>query len=150
MVKKDEPKNKGGRPTKHQQRYKNTGRPTKMTETTVMKFEEGLLLGMTIEMACLFADISKQTYYEYCKKNPDYNDRVKILRTNLGMKATAVVANDIQQGDVKVSQWYLERRHKEDYGNNIDVTSDGEIIQPVNIIDFLNTDKLVQDVGTDE
>lgn len=45
------------------------GRPTKMTQGTVKKLEEAFLRGLSDEEACLYADISKPTLYDYCDKS---------------------------------------------------------------------------------
>lgn len=133
------PKNKGGRPTKKEVEKRNrsrAGRPTKMTDTTLQKLEESFMLDATVEMACLQAGISKSTYHQYCKDNPAFLDRIRLLKTKLGFKAILNVANDIQQGNIQTTKWYLERKYRQDYGVNVDVTSDGAEITPVKIIDF--------------
>lgn len=50
-------------------------RPTKLNELTVKKLEEAFLIGATVEEACFYADISKQTYYNWSKENPELFDR---------------------------------------------------------------------------
>ncbi|WP_235480712.1 hypothetical protein [Streptococcus suis] len=59
------------------------GRPTKMTQGTVKKLEEAFLRGLSDEEACLYANISKPTLYDYCKKNPQFSDRKELLKQRL-------------------------------------------------------------------
>lgn len=63
-------------------RKSNAGRPTKMTDNTVKKLEEAFLMGCSDVEACLFADISKQTLYNYQEANPEFVDRKESLKSN--------------------------------------------------------------------
>ena len=44
------------------------GAPTKMTDDTVTKLESILKIGGTIEEACSYALISRETYYRWLKE----------------------------------------------------------------------------------
>lgn len=71
----------------------NAGRPTKMTETTVKKLEEAFLMGCSDVEACLFANISKQTLYNYQEANPEFVDRKETLKSNPVMLSRKVQLN---------------------------------------------------------
>jgi hypothetical protein len=82
-----------------------------MTELTVKKLEEAFLMGCTDVEACLFADISKQTLYNYQAENPSFIDRKAQLKTNPVMKARKVLLDAIDgQKDAKVAQWMVEKQ----------------------------------------
>lgn len=85
------------------------GRPTKMTTETVKKLEEAFLLGCTDAEACLFADISKQTLYNYQDNNPEFVDRKETLKKNPVLKARAVILGAIESGDEKTAIWAIEK-----------------------------------------
>lgn len=58
------------------------GRPTIMTDSVVHKLEEAFLMGCSDAEACFFADISKQTLYNYQEKHPEFVDRKERLKSN--------------------------------------------------------------------
>jgi hypothetical protein len=68
MTIKEQIRKKNGRPTKHQQRYKNTGRPTVMTPEVVKQLTAAFEMGMSVINSCIHAGVSKQVYFDYCKK----------------------------------------------------------------------------------
>jgi hypothetical protein len=104
------------------------GRPTAMTEETVNKLEHGFTMGFTDAEACLYANISKQTLYDYCKKHPEYTDRKEDLKNNPKLLAKTNLYNALKENKrVDDSKWYLERRDKE-FKQKSDVTSDGKPI----------------------
>lgn len=116
------------------------GRPTVMTEETVNKLEEGFAMGFTDEEACLYANISKQTLYDYCKKNEGYTDRKEELKNHPRILAKANIYNALKENKkVEDSKWYLERRSKKEFGNSIDHTTDGEKIQPL-LVKFIDAE----------
>lgn len=85
------------------------GRPTIMTEERVNKLEEAFALGCSDLEACFYADISKQTLYNYQDKNPSFVDRKEALKKNPVLKARKTVLSAIESGDEKVSQWVLDK-----------------------------------------
>ncbi len=59
------------------------GKYTKLTTETVNKLEEVFALDGTIEEACLFADISRTTYYNWIKDNPEMEERFEFLKNGM-------------------------------------------------------------------
>jgi hypothetical protein len=84
-------------------------RPTKMTPETLGKLERAFSLDASIEQACFYADINPDTYYSYAKATPAFSERIKAVRERLVLTARQTVADNIAK-DVKVAQWYLERK----------------------------------------
>lgn len=103
-----------GRPTKHMERYRNVGRPTKMNEETFQKLEWAFLHGCNKSQACLYADIAPSTLSEYLKVNPEYNERIETLQQCPSLQAKFNVVDAIENKDIDSSKWHLERRD-EDY-----------------------------------
>ena len=89
-------------------------RPTILNQEKVKKLEEAFLLDCTIEEACYYAGISKQTYYNWKEKNEELFDHLDILRLSPIFKARRTVIGALES-DIKVAQWYLERKVKKEF-----------------------------------
>lgn len=100
---------------------KKSGRPLKMTEDVINKLEYALSIGCTITEACLYADISVQTFYNYLDRHPSYKDRVDKLRDSAVLKARKTVVDSIESGDEVTAKWYLEKKRRDEFGNKTEV-----------------------------
>ncbi len=104
---------------------KEVGRPTKMTEAVVLKLEQAFAIDASVEEACSYADISRNTFYVWLKEHPEYQDRIDELRQRPVLKArqTIVKSLDTPQG----AQWYLERKKKIEFAHRNEHTgADGQ------------------------
>ena len=114
----------------------NAGRPTVMTPETVNKLEQGFTMGFTDEEACLYANISKQTLYDYCKKHLEYTDRKEGLKNHPKLLAKINIYNALKNNEkVDDSKWYAERKMKKEFGANVDITTEGKQL-PQSIINL--------------
>lgn len=109
MTKKKDPKDK-----------KPAGRPTVMTPEVVNKLEQAFSMGCSDLEACLFADISKQTLYDYQAKNPKFTDRKAMLKERLVLKARTVIAEALNKKDENTAKWYLERKRKDEFSTKVE------------------------------
>ena len=107
--------------------HEKVGRPTLMTPDTVKKLEEAFSLGCSDLEACLYADISKQTLYNYQEKNPAFIDRKEMLKDKLVLKARSNIAKSLSAGDNETSKWYLERKKKAEFSTKQEVENSGSI-----------------------
>lgn len=107
IKKKPGPKNKGGR-------------PPIMTDDTIKKLEEVFALGGSDSEACFYANISKQTLYNYQKEHPEFVDRKEALKEKPILKARQTVVKALD--DPKDAQWFLERKRKEEFSFRQEVT----------------------------
>ena len=126
------------------------GRPTVMTPEVVNKLEQGFTMGFTDEEACLYANISKQTLYDYCKKIEGYTDRKEELKNHPKLLAKVNLYNALKDNKkIEDSKWYLERRDKE-FKQKTDITSNDNELQPV-LVKFIsdNTDENKGDINPD-
>jgi hypothetical protein len=98
---------------------KAVGRPTKMTEVTIMKLENAFMLGCPVTVACKSAGIHPDTYYAYIKKHPEFELRKDQLQHEIGAKARKVVLDAIDGGDVRVAMDYLKRRYKNEFAQQL-------------------------------
>jgi len=115
------------------------GRPTVMTPDVVNKLEQGFTMGFTDEEACLYANISKQTLYDYCKRVEGYTDRKEELKNHPKLLAKVNLYNALKDNKkIEDSKWYLERRDK-DFKQKTDITSNDNELQPV-LVKFISED----------
>jgi hypothetical protein len=108
------------------------GRPTKMSKETITKLEEVFALGGSDSEACFYANISKQTLYNYQKEHPEFVDRKEALKEKPILKARQTVVKALD--DPKDAQWFLERKRKEEFSLRQELTgAEGESLDPIKI-----------------
>jgi hypothetical protein len=90
------------------------GRPTVMTEEVVNKLEEVFAIDGTVGEACFYANISKQTYYDWLEKNPGFSDRVAELRERPVLLARKTVVKNLS--NPAGAQWYLTNKARKEFG----------------------------------
>lgn len=109
------PKNKGGR-------------PTVMTPEVVAKLEQAFAIDATVEEACSYADISRDSFYDYLKINPKFSDRIADLRNRPVLKARQTIVKALETSDG--AKWYLERKAKKEFSSRSEITgADGGAIE---------------------
>lgn len=96
------------------------GRPSKLTPETVKKLEEAFAIDATVEEACFYADISRQTYYEWIKQNPKLADRFEALRQRPVLTARQAVVRSLNNPDYAFR--YLERKRKDEFAQRVENT----------------------------
>lgn len=104
---------------------KKPGAPTVMTPEVIEKLEQAFLLGCTDTEACLAADIAPATLYNYQEKHPEFLERKDQLKQNPFYKARRTVVRALEN-DPKLAMDYLSRKMKKEFGNNVDITTDGK------------------------
>lgn len=92
-----------------------TGRPTKMTEEVVKKLLDAFSYSFSDSEACLYAWISKQTLYDYCKKYPEFTDQKEELKKKPNIKAKMNWIKKINEEDYWASKEWLERKSKDEF-----------------------------------
>lgn len=113
------------------------GRPL-LLETNPGKLvllREAFKLGCSDEHACVFAEISVDALQNYIKSHPEFAVEKEKLKLLPLMKARSNVVNAIALGNIPQSNWYLERKSKDEFGNKQEiehkVSPIAEIIQKV-------------------
>lgn len=89
-------------------------RPTKLTKTVVKKLEEAFVLGASIEEACFYADITKQTYYNWKDENEELFDRFMALRLSPVLKARKALVEGLENNP-NLALRYLERKRRDEF-----------------------------------
>lgn len=101
------------------------GRPTKMTESVILKLEQAFAIGCPVEEACSYAEIARNTFYEYLKKNPKYQDRIDYLRDKPVLAARQRAVQGVKESYPNAMD-YLKRKKRLEFGDSQDITSGGE------------------------
>lgn len=129
------------------------GRPTVMTQETVNKLEEVFAIGGTDEEACFYANISRQTLYDYQSKHPEYIDRKEQLKQKPFLKARQTIVKSLETPQYAFE--YMKRKKKDEFSERQEYTGkDGEpiakspmfedkvIMDKVNELEIIIKDKL--------
>jgi len=106
------------------------GRPTIMTPSVVTKLEQAFSLDCTVSEACFYAGISRETYYEFLRREPAFVDRFDSLRNKPVLKARQTVYTALK--NPQYATWYLERKAKKEFSSRQELTgADGDkLIEP--------------------
>lgn len=91
------------------------GRPPSITPDVLNKLEHAFSIGCSDLEACLYADISPKTLYNFQNKYPDFLQRKELLKKSLSLKARSNIAGSINKGSLVQSEWYLERKEKNEF-----------------------------------
>lgn len=90
-------------------------KPTVVTDSVVRKLCNHLADGYTIDMACSMIGISRTSYYDHIKKNPERAELFELMKCMPTEKALANIVEAINNKNLKVSMWYLERMQPEKF-----------------------------------
>lgn len=121
-----------GRPTKREQTNKKIAAAvTKLTPEVVKKLEEAFAMDCPVSEACLYAGISRTTYYEWIKLNPELANRFEELRDKPVLKARSTIVQGLD--NVGTAQWYIERKRKAEFTSRQEHTgADGAPLMELN------------------
>lgn len=72
-------------------------------------------MGLSDREACIYANIGSQTLYDYQKKNPEFSEQKEEYKTNPILLAKKTIFNALEKGDIRISQWYLERKARNEF-----------------------------------
>lgn len=103
-----------------------SGRPSVVTQSAVMKLEMAFAFDCTVEEACLYASISRNTYYEFVKRYPDFQDRIVALRNAPILMARMCVLRAAEH-DADLALKYLERKLPIEFSTRAQMHHTGEV-----------------------
>ncbi len=93
------------------------GRKPIITPEVCQNLTKILELGHSITLACQYAQISRDSYYKYVKKDQEFSDKMERAKNYLLIEASSVIAKQIiKNKNVKIAQWYLEKKLPDDFG----------------------------------
>ena len=108
-------------------------RPTKMTQEIIAKLEQAYAMDCTDVEACLYADISHQTLYDYQKKCPEFVERKQALKNRPFLIARNTLIQGIKS-DPDLALKYMERKKKDEFSLRTEQILSGDKENPVLII----------------
>lgn len=103
------------------------GRDPIMTPERVKKLEEAFMNGLNVTEACSYSGITRQTYYNYMDEetgDKDFIDKITYAQNFVSIRAKQIVVEKmINDKDVDLSKWWIERKDPEfkDKGVNVNV-----------------------------
>ena len=99
------------------------GRPTVITPLAISKLKEAWSIGSTDAEACLFAGIGASTLVTYFQKNPALANERDALKQLPVFQSRRNVTDAIRERDIAVSQWYLERKAREEFAKTPEIAA---------------------------
>lgn len=97
----------------------------KLTPGNIAKLEQAFAIDATVDEACFYAGISRETYYRWIKENLILSDKFERLRNTPVLKARQTVVNKIGESYSNAMD-YLKRKKKLEFGDNMDMTTNGK------------------------
>lgn len=97
---------------------KTAGRKTKYTPATLGLIEHALKLGATHKIACGYAGISHETFYDWINTKPEFSELVKNAEAVGGIEWLKKIEEASDKGQWQAAAWKLERRYPNEYGRN--------------------------------
>jgi hypothetical protein len=91
------------------------GRPSVITEDSVRKLEAALAYGLGVNAACYYSGVSRSVYYEHKALDKEFSDKMRMAEEFATLKARQVIINAINEGNIKVSMWYLEHKARAEF-----------------------------------
>jgi len=96
-------------------------------QKVVAKLEQAFSIGCSDTEACLYANISRSTLDRYCKRNPLFKDRKELLKDKPCLIARKSVVEALPN-DPKLALEYLTKKKPQEFGNKLDLSTNGENI----------------------
>ena len=106
------------------------GRPAEFVEV-VNKLEEAFAIDASIEEACFYANISRQSYYNNVKEGSELFDRFQALRNKPVLKARQTVVKSLD--DPNHAFKYLERKKKKEFGPSMELEGSIEVSKIISV-----------------
>ena len=104
-------------------------RPTKLTPELLARLKVVFLIGATYKEAGAAVGVSERTISNYTKNEPELLRQIEGWRSVPILKAKQTIVDHLDE--VKIAQWYLERRCPE-FKSRQDITSnDQELPTPI-------------------
>lgn len=89
------------------------GRPLEWNQDTVNKLEYAFSIGCPVTEACLYAGISRQTFYNNCREGSPLFDRFMSLREKPVLKARETVVKNLSEPEH--AKWYLKNKKGKEF-----------------------------------
>ncbi len=114
------------------------GRPTVMTKQVLKNLEDAFRIGCPDREACIYAEISLQTLYNYCEKHPEFLEQKEAWKEVPILKARGNIIEALHKKSVGDSWQYLIRKRKAEFA---DMKIDAPVESPLTIDDLEALDR---------
>ncbi len=105
------------------------GRKTKMTELNVKKLKEVFALDGSVEEACMYAEISRTTYYNWINANPEEKEKINTLRQRPVLAARQRAVQGVKESYSNAMDYLTRKKAKEfNRTQHVDITTNDESI----------------------
>jgi hypothetical protein len=99
----------------------------------IRKLEEAFSIGASISEACMYANISRDTYYRWIANNKAVQERFEALLEKPILTARQSVVGALKTNP-KLALKYLERKRKKEFSPRMEMTGeDGQPLMPQEI-----------------
>ena len=72
--------------------------------------------------ACLYADISPATLYNYQKEHPEFLERKNLLKEKPFLKARKTIIDNLDKPEMALK--YMERKKKKEFSPTMEISGD--------------------------
>ena len=109
-------------------------RTIKLTNDVRLKLEQAFALDCSVKEACFYANISKQTYYNWAESFPELEKTFDRLRQKPILKARQTIVRSLDEVDT--AKWYLERKRKNEFSSktNLGIDTNKQIDESLDIL----------------
>ncbi|WP_457635783.1 hypothetical protein [Persephonella sp.] len=97
----------------------------KKTSEVLNRLRQALSIDATVEEACFYAGITKDTYYRWIKEDKELADELEGLRNKPVLKARETVVKSL--GDPNWAFKYLEKKRRKEFGNYQEIDLKGKV-----------------------
>lgn len=127
-------------------------RLTKHDERIVQLLEAAFHNGFNITEACQYAEISRETYYEWLRDDDIFSYRMSVAQGMVSRKAKENVVTAIRQGDPNISLRYLTLRDPDFKPKATLETPEGQAKTEEKLKEFMDdtNDGAYPDTGTED
>lgn len=98
------------------------GRPTKKNDETVALLLSAFAQGAAVYEACESAKIDTATFYRWINNDRDFAAKIADAKDLISNIAKGNLARKVIKGDVPTSQWWLERKKKDEFSTRNELT----------------------------
>ncbi len=99
---------------------------SKLDDATVNLLKLAFGIGADVTSACSFANITRQTYYNWVDRYPDILEEIDKLREKPALKAYQTIYNNLHNPDI--AMWYLKKVKSEVFGDSLGLTMKGQSV----------------------
>ena len=111
-----------------------------MTADMIEKLKAAFANWFNDEEAALYCWVWVRTIYDYCSKNPDFWELKELLKNKPKIKAKMNLLKAINNEDLEISKWYLERKSKNEFSLKNEVENNTNLNWEI-IIKLPNSEK---------